>query len=94
MEKSVKERKGGAENSEAGLDRWCRRRAEAERENKKVESPKQIKNKAEQDEKKKAGVEELKKVIQEMGLQQQMIQGVGDCVEKKIGVEIGKFKTK
>ncbi|KAK1131849.1 hypothetical protein K0M31_015999 [Melipona bicolor] len=44
--KSVKKKKGGVENSEVGLDRWCKRRAEMEREinggrdkgNKKMES--------------------------------------------------------
>lgn len=39
-------------------------------------------------------VEEFKKMIQEIGQQQQeMIQGLGNCVEKKIGVEMGKLKN-
>ena len=39
-------------------------------------------------------MEELKKVIQEMGLQQkEMIQGLGDCVEKKIGVAMVRLKN-
>ena len=68
---------------------------EEEKENKKVESPKQIKNKVKQDEEKRTGIEELKKVIQEMGLQQQeMIQGLGDCVEKKMGQRWGNSKMK
>ena len=54
VEKSVKEKKGGTESSEAGLYKWCRKRTEVEREvkderdeeNKKVK-PKQAKNKAE-----------------------------------------------
>ena len=111
MEKSMEEKKRGAESCEAGLDKWSRRekKIEAERErerererevkderdeeNKEIESPKQGKNKAEQN-KEKACVEELKNMIQEMGLQQQMmIQGLGDCVEKKIGVEMGKPKN-
>ena len=41
-EKSVKKKKIKAENNEGRLDKWCRRRAEAEGENKKVEPPKKI----------------------------------------------------
>ena len=68
---------------------------ERERENKtkKVEAPKQRKNKMNGIRWGKECVEELKKVIQEMGLQQQMVQGLGDCIEKKIGVEMGKLKN-
>ena len=32
-ERSVREKKVRAENNEGGLDKWCRRRAEAEGEN-------------------------------------------------------------
>lgn len=59
-EKSVKEKKVGAKNNEEGLDKWCRKRAEAERENGKVEAPKKIKDKEEQEEENRKDVEELK----------------------------------
>lgn len=51
-EKSVKKKKIGAENDEGGLDKWYRRRPEVKGDNGKVESPKKIKDKEGQKEKK------------------------------------------
>ncbi|KAK1131956.1 hypothetical protein K0M31_016098 [Melipona bicolor] len=77
--KLVKVRKGRAGSSEIDLEKWCKRRVEVEREVEKmrvdgikeVGIPKQGENEAKQKEEGMAGVEEIKKMIQEMGLQQQ-----------------------
>ncbi|KAK1123297.1 hypothetical protein K0M31_008917 [Melipona bicolor] len=97
----MKVRKGRAGSSEIDLEKWCKRRVEVEREvkeegvdgAKKVGTPKQGENEAKQKEEGMAGVAEIKKMIQEMGLQQQeMMKGLRD-IGKKIGAKMRNLKN-
>ncbi|KOX70227.1 hypothetical protein WN51_05663 [Melipona quadrifasciata] len=89
--KLVKVRKGRMGSSEIDLEKWCKRRVEVEKEvekmgvdgTKEVGTPKQGENEAEQKEERMADVEKIKKMIQEMELQQQeMMKGLRDVVER------------